>query len=55
MKTEEKIKQNLIAKIGGMLAGYGGEKIKDHIIMLDWVLSDEMSIRNIDEIVEDYS
>jgi len=54
MKTEEKIKQNLISKIGGMLAGYGGEKIKEHIRMLDWVLNDG-AIREVDEIVKDYN
>jgi len=54
MKTEEKITQNLKQKIGGLMAGYGGDKIKQHIVMLDWVLIDDMKARKIEEIVKDY-
>ena len=54
MKSKEKIEQNLIQKIAGVLAGYGGERIKEHIIMLDWVLNDGM-IRGIEVIIKDYT
>lgn len=53
MTKEEFIKTNLIQKIAGYLAGYGGDRIKEHIIMLDWVLNDGVA-RDIHEIIEDY-
>ena len=54
MKTKELIRQNLMQKLGGYLSGYGGEEIKAHIIMLDWVLSDG-TVRSLDEILKDYA
>jgi len=52
MKTKELIEENLNQKIGGWLAGFKEEKLKEHIIMLDWVLTDGL-IRNIDEIIKE--
>jgi len=40
-------------KIACLKCGYGGETIKEHIKMLDWVLNDGL-IRNINEIIDDY-
>lgn len=51
MKSEELIKQNLFQKIAGLKCGYGGETIKEHIKMLDWVLM-EGNIRTIDDIID---
>ena len=53
MKSEELIKTNLIQKIAGLKCGYGGETIKEHIKMLDWVLNDGQ-IRSVNKILEEY-
>jgi len=53
MKSKELIEENLKQKIAGLKCGYGGETIKEHIKMLDWVLNDGL-IRNVDEIINDY-
>ena len=52
MKNRELIEENLNQKIGGWLAGFREDKIKEHIIMLDWVLNDIKFIREIDEIIK---
>ena len=52
MKTKEFIEENLNQKLGGWMAGFRKGGIEEHIIMLDWVLSDGM-IRDIDEIIKE--
>lgn len=54
MKSKEIIEANLQQKIALFLAGYGKEEhILDHIILLDWVLSDKATIRTINEIIKE--
>ena len=53
MKQEIKIRENLNAKLGIWLSGFNrSERLKEHIIMLDWVLNNE-NIRTIEEIIKE--
>lgn len=55
MKSEELILANMYGKIGAYRAGFRkNEKLKEHIRMLDWVIDESPTVRDIDRIVEDY-
>lgn len=55
MKSEDLIRENLSSKLGIWIGDERArsERLKEHIIMLDWVLSDCILIRDIDEIIEE--
>ena len=53
MKNEDLIRMNFNQKVGGWLAGFEGDKLKEHIKMLDWVLNDKPFIRDINEIIKE--
>jgi len=55
MKNENLIKQNLYSKIAIWTTNFNrSEELKHHIIMLDWVVSDFSTIRDIETIVKGY-
>lgn len=55
MKYEEQVRENMIQKVAIWASGMHSEKLKEHIRMLDWVLSPvDETIRDIDEIIEEY-
>jgi hypothetical protein len=53
MKSEILIRVNYNMKLGLWLGseGHRSEKLKEHIRMLDWVLSDSEEVRSIETIV----
>jgi len=55
MKSENLIKQNLYSKIALWMTNFNrSDKLKHHIIMLDWVVSDFSTTRDIETIVKDF-
>jgi hypothetical protein len=57
MKTETEIRTNLFQKLGIWLTvpGRRDERLKEHIRMLDWVLTGAEECRSIEEIVTEAS
>jgi hypothetical protein len=56
MKNEALIRINYFQKLAGWMTGkFREEKLKEHIRMLDWVLSRDIEMRSIEEIENEYS
>lgn len=54
MKEFGVITANFYGKIGAWRAGFKDDKMKEHIRMLDWILNENPTMRDIEEIVRDY-